>query len=814
MNKSSLRTIMSSTALIWAVTASSAMAQGAAGAANATDGASADQLTDIVVTARKVEENIQRVPIAVTAFSGAELQKQSVRTLPEAATLTPGLVIASGLTNAAAVLIMMRGQIQEDTLATLDPSVGTYVDGIYWARAYGLNATLVDVANFQALKGPQGTLFGRNTTGGAILVNTNDPSFADGLSGSLSGTYGRFNQQSLTAILNVPLVDERVAARIVYSGNRRDPYVKEVNSGRMIADLNDYTIRGKLLITPIDDFRLLLAGEKFHSKTFEQMGRLGYGYPNSLASWEAGIERLGAAPCVDQNFAPTPTCLAAGNALLARDVGLSKSQFNATLSSIPQTVLTTQTYSATATLDTSFGSIKAIGGYRKLDFTGNDTDSDAATVRLLDSSGLQHIQKIQQWSGELTVTGKALENRLDFALGAFWFHEYGNDDTGSSYTRAISVLFSGGLRPWTSFLGHVDNKSIGFYGQTSFHISDQLALTTGLRWSQDKRSVVSNGGVYLIDNVTGAFNSFICAFPAQGGCPYSRGSKSNGLAYTVSLDYQATDNILAYLKTAKGFRSGGEGLRGVGAVPASLKPFKPEIVYSYEGGLKSELFDRRLRINGAIYFTNTKDAQRNTTVVNGLAVSATLTENAGSVHTYGGEVEMTAILGGGFRISGSAAYTKPKYVKFIDANGFDRSHEPFQLVPRWTATISPEWSGNIGDKKLNLRADFAYQSSQTLYPTGFYQDAAGVWHDATTGLVYSAADVAGTNAANTGKAHILVNASGTLTLLEDKLDVTVWGKNLTNLGDYVNALAIPQLGFVRSVLREPRTYGVTATVRF
>jgi len=118
------------------------------------------------------------------------------------------------------------------------------------------------------------------------------------------------------------------------------------------------------------------------------------------------------------------------------------------------------------------------------------------------------------------------------------------------------------------------------------------------------------------------------------------------------------------------------------------------------------------------------------------------------------------------------------------------------------------------NQKLNLRADFAYQSSQTLYPTGFYQDAAGVWHDATTGLVYSAADVAGTNAANTGKAHILVNASGTLTLLEDKLDVTVWGKNLTNLGDYVNALAIPQLGFVRSVLREPRTYGVTATVRF
>jgi iron complex outermembrane receptor protein len=142
--------------------------------------APSDQLGEIVVTARKVAENNQRVPVAITAYSGDQLLKQNARSLPDVATLTPGLQFAPAITSAAAVQIQMRGQVQVDTLATVDPSVGVYVDGVYWARAYGLTASLVDVANYQALKGPQGTLFGRNTTGGAVLINTNDPSLTQG----------------------------------------------------------------------------------------------------------------------------------------------------------------------------------------------------------------------------------------------------------------------------------------------------------------------------------------------------------------------------------------------------------------------------------------------------------------------------------------------------------------------------------------------------------------------------------------------------------------------------------------------------------
>ena len=777
----------------------------------AQDAAASDQLSEIVVTARKVAENNQRVPVAITAYSGEQLLKQNARSLPDVATLTPGLQFAPAITSAAAVQIQMRGQVQVDTLATVDPSVGVYVDGVYWARAYGLTASLVDVANYQALKGPQGTLFGRNTTGGAVLINTNDPSLTQGLSGSLSGTAGRFSQLSASAVLNVPILADKVAARFVYSGNRRNGYVQEVNSGRKIGDQNDYTLRGKLLLQPNDNFKLLFSAEKFHSETLEDPGRLGYFSPFGFSAFEAGLESLGAAAC----FADQAACAGAGNAILAKDAALAKSQYKTSLTAVPHTTLNAETYSLTATFGTPIGDIKAVGGYRKVDSIIVDSDNDASSVAILDSAGVDKYglhgqQTMEQWSGEVTLTGKALGQSLDYALGVFYFDESGHDDSPSSTLTAIGIAQAGGLRPITDFLGDISTKSIGVYTQETFHVNDKLSFTGGIRWSQDDRSLVSHNGTYLVDPGSSTVAAFLCGYAA---CPNKPSATFSGVAYTVSADYKATDDVLVYLKTAKGFRSGGLQLRGAGAIGGSLKPFNPEIVYSYEGGFKSEAFNRRLRVNVAAYYTHTTEAQRNTIVTSG-TTTATVTSNAGVVDTYGAELEASAILGHGFKVDATAAYTHPKYIKFVDFNGFDRSHEPFPLTPRWTATFSPQWSGQVGAQKLSLRADFIYQSDQFNYPQSFYLDSPGVYKDSVNGAVTSAADVAGYNAANTDEAHVLINANATLTVLDGKLDLIVWGKNLSNLKDYVNALPIPQLGFARSMMREPRTYGVTAALRF
>ena len=187
---------------------------------------------------------------------------------------------------------------------------------------------------------------------------------------------------------------------------------------------------------------------------------------------------------------------------------------------------------------------------------------------------------------------------------------------------------------------------------------------------------------------------------------------------------------------------------------------------------------------------------------------------ARSAYEEGMEAEASLALPSGFRLDGTVAYTHAKYARFVDPTGFDRSNEPIALVPEWTASISPSWSGDVGFGSLGLRADFAYQSKTTVYPTGFYTDGAGVIRDATTGQPFSAADAAGFTAAATDRAHWLINARANLTLLDGKLDIAVWGRNLGNERDIVGGLPIAGLGSAAAIRREPRTYGTTVTVKF
>lgn len=801
---------------------------GAGASGNATASTTADNgqsLDDIVVTARRVAENLQNVPVAITAYTGEALQAQSVRTLAEVSTLTPGLNFASAQTSQGAVLIQMRGQVQQDTLATLDPSVGTYVDGVYWARAYGLNASLVDIDNFQALKGPQGTLFGRNTSGGAVLINTRDPSFTDGLSGSISGTYGRFNYQNLTAVLNAPLVNDVLAVRLVYAGNKRDGYVTRrgfdlisgiaADSKTKLNNLNDYTVRGKVLFQPTENLRFTLSGEKFHSNTVDDVWHLGHFVPNGLTAQEAGLERLGAAGC----FADALSCFGVGNQILAQTLAIGKSPYETWLTVAPENRIDTRTVNLTGTLDTSFGAVKAVGAYRKIRSLYRDTESDGTPARVLNGEGSLSRQEIKQWSGEVTVTGRALADKLDFAVGAFLFDEKGFDATPSStLTELVRLSPPVGVKKISSQGGNIGTKSWGVYGQGTYHLTDQLSLTGGLRYSSDKKSLASYNGVFLGETLDTAI--FICGYSA--GCPNRRSATFNSVSYTASIEYKPSEEILVYLKTAKGFRAGGFSLRGSEIAPVSLRPFRPEVVHNYEAGLKSELFDRRLRINLSAYYSTTDDVQRNVQfLVSGQIVTAT--QNAAKATTWGGELDASLLLPAGFRLDGTAAYAKPKYKKFIDPTGFDRSREPFPFTPSWTATLSPTWEGEASFGKIRARVDFAYQSDMALFAYGTFVAPNGTITDSTSGAPLAALtgspgtvvqDAAAFAAANTDKEHVLVNARIGATVADGRLDLAVWGKNLTNLRDRISALVIPALGSASVRLREPRTYGVTATVTF
>jgi len=796
-----------------ATAAAPATAQSAAaGQAEADNGA----LDEILVTARRTNENLQSVPVAITAFSGAQLQQQNARSVADIALLTPGLQINYSTSTSGGAIFTLRGQVQQDPIANQDPSVGVYVDGLYWARAYGANADLLDIQGVQVLKGPQGTLFGRNTTGGAILLNTNDPSL-DGLSGLVSATYGRFNHRAITGVINAPLVEDKLAVRVAGQLIKRDGYIRDLNNGGKLGNINNYTVRSKLLFKPTETLSIVLSGEWYRSKSRNEPQRLVYASPASASAIAAVAEvdgltaagtpvAFGGLGCFDPGIGAP--CQARATQLFNDNIARNRGN-SADLNTIPRSYVKTQTYGATATLDTSFGAIKALTGYRKVRSRAYN-DNDGSRFALLDDGpGLgfpgtyNDSAKLSQYSGELVATGKALDNKLDFALGIYYFHESGNDGSISLAINSINPFGS-------LYYGRIKNDSKSAFGQATYHVTDALSITGGVRYSIDDKRVTSYNGSFLLGT-----------FPAVNGpgvtcvvaavCPASRHDTFRGVSYTASIDYQIRNGLLVYVKNAKGFRSGGENIRPTS--PGAFVSFKPEKALSYEAGVKSEFLDRRLRVNMAAYYSTLKDIQRTISIVVPGGTVSTAILNAGKAEIYGAEFEANAILPAGFRLDGTVGYTHPKYVRFND-NGFDRRNDAFYGVPKWTASISPSWSQDLDIGKLMVRTDFTYQSDMNISPVGFYTDAAGVLRDAQNGNPTSAADAAGYLRGATDRAHWLINARAALTVMDGALELAIWGKNLSNKRDYVAGLTLPVLGFSAAGAREPRTFGATGTFKF
>lgn len=761
-------------------------------------------LADIVVTARKISENLQDVPIAVTVQSGESLEAQSAVRIPDVARLTPGLTIKVSASSSNAVNISQRGQYQGDVLASLDPSVATYVDGYYWARAYGLTADLLDIRSAQILRGPQGTLFGRNTTGGALLIETNDPDFA-GVSGSLSATYGRFDERVGTAVVNLPIVDDKIALRAAFNINKRDGFFNNSLLGTKLGDRDSYTGRIKLLLQPTETFSVLLSAEQYRSKTRSRPYQLRYLPESSLANLEAGFEANG--------LGAPATRSAEGFALLNVYIARVADSDEVELNSDPFAYAKTRTFMGTATLDTFFGQIKFIGGYRDI-VASQDNDLEGSRFRILESPGTQDLK---QYSGELQITGTAFGDKLDFALGAFAFHESGSD---TSRAIAVPALATAGGAPLTATrtFGIVDTDSMGLYGQGTYHFTDAFSFTGGLRFSVEDKGITSTNRTIIEATDAIVACGIIGSDPTT--CAITRRDDFSGVSYSAGLNYQLNPDVLVYIKTGKGFRSGGQNLRATGAAGASFIPFKPEIVREHEAGLKTELFDRRLRFNVAAYYNETTNIQRSTIVastVNGNVATATIVGNAGKQRVYGGEAEATAVLFDGFTLSGTAALVKPKYLSYLDpSTGFDRSRERFEQVPTWSFSIAANYEQAFDFGKLQLHADYAWQGKTALNVFDFYTDGGGVIRDATTGSIIPSLAIAQATKDNlTQPAGGTVNARAALSFMDDTFEIAIFGRNILNRRIYNNGLLLPApFSTVASQRNDPATYGVTATFRF
>ncbi len=627
-------------------------------------------LEEVIVTARKREESIQDTPISITAFSEEDMEQANMIDLRDIGKYTPGMSFTSyGMGSSESGAIFIRGVGQSDHMVTTDPGVGLYIDGVYMGRTQGAALDLIDLERTEVLRGPQGTLFGKNTIGGAVNVVSRKPTGENGGQIGLSiGDKGRLNA-AVTAEL---ALGEDFSVRASLQAKNRDGVGKQVFTGDETGDESSIGGRGQLYwqgdaaeVSVVVDFTR--ARQQTIPHTLYAHGSflgLSTCYTDT-GDTSIGLDRY--IPC------PAGTDVDVFDSYSLDDLDSEQDLFGV---------------SATWSWDINdLLQVKSVVSYRDMEYLGN-LEFDGAPVRLLH---YLETGESDQFSWELQLSGQNSDHTVDWIAGVYYFTEEGynlqDDDVFSNLDQRRS---------------DVETDSYAAFGQGSFALAPGLNLTAGLRYTREDKdySVVYRriSGEALADGT-----AFLI--------PPTRLDDSWGaVSGTVSLDYDINEALMLYATYSRGFRSGGFNARP--AMPVNVNLYDPEYLDMYELGLKLET--DRLRANISLYSSNYEDYQ---TQVNELdAVSATFvtrTLNAAEAEINGAELEITALWSDNFRLVGSYAYTDAEISK-IDSSLQASFAEGVTLpyVSKYTWSISPQLDLQMsGGGSVLLRADYSHRSS-------------------------------------------------------------------------------------------------------
>lgn len=721
--------------------------------AQETSGASADSgWGDIIVTAQRREESSQTVPIALTAIGAADLraaQITDVRALQHAA---PGLNLQSSVGDRSAIAASIRGLYLSDSIVTLDPAVGFYLNGVYLARTVGLNQGLVDIGRVEVLRGPQGTLYGRNTIGGAVNIVPNEPE--DEIGGEISASLGTYSTFTGTAIVNAPLT-EWAAFRVAYQHSEHDGY--GVNSLRRepLGNDNSEFVRASLKLES-GSFKALIVGDLGELDGGPQMSRIYFARPCGPTGRANCLPALSGNPDDTlENYTGLPFYDARGG------IGGGFETVNRGVS---------------ATLTWDFGGVtaKSITAWRKLRRTIDQIDVDGTPYVVLDT--LFNEQKQRQFSQELQLLGNGLDERLEWILGAYYFTEKASDMSSASNLFPFSMAVPN-ITDAT-----VHNKSYAGYAQATFEPVDSLRVTAGLRYSKDTRDLISRNRFGPAE--TCALAPDLLDVP--GVCQASLPKRSfDYWPWTVGVDWQANDAILVYAKVSRGFRSGGYNLRGSNM--ASLDPFGPEQATSFEAGFKGTLLDQLLRINAALYHTDYDDIHLNTLTAFG-TIALSRTENAGKARIRGAELEITLMPAKGLRLSASGSITDPEYTE-LNPGATASLDDRFQGVPKYTYGLVGDYRRAMPGGSVALHVDWSWRSR-------VYQSQNRAASTAPYGLLNARA------------------AFGVDAL--EGFEFSLWARNITNRKYYTRSLDFTGSvhGVIIGFPGDPRTYGAGISYKF
>jgi len=685
-----------------------------------------DQIQEIIVTAQKRSQNEQDVPIAITTFTAQALQDKNIVDVQGLARLSPSVNLdtASPFGGSNQVLsASIRGIGQDDFGINLDPGVGVYVDGVYFARTTGANVNLLDVDQVEILKGPQGTLFGRNTIGGAINVVTRTPGDQFMIRAEASG--GSYNRRDVQATMDIPFSDT-VLSSFTFSSLNRDGYQKRI----------PYQSSVPYVETPIGEF------PNGGTETYSSEGGQGENVLRSKVLWKASdnlnVTWTGDWTHVDESSVPesllaTITAPQAGVPPSAALFGLfynlcingefvpgcgrpsiSGANLNPLSYRLPfgSQYITGNpdlTYATGPDFDKmdQFGTavtadyelfdathLKSITGYRKLDWdVGLETSGSPVIMNEAWFAQTQH-----QVSEELQLTGVALNDRLKYSAGLYYFDEDG--------AEADYVLIGAGLLQIQGY-EKIETKSYAGYAHLEYTVVDNLNVIAGGRYSDDKKTLSESQPVFAV------------AGPPFQTTPTGDNSQSFSVfTPTLGLQYSFNKDVMSYLTYSKGYKDGGWTTRLTSPLdPLHVPTFGPEKADTYELGVKSDWFDRTLQVNADVFYTKYDSIQLN--FQEGLSPTI---ENAGDADIKGVELDGTWIIGHGFSLAATGAFLDAYYTYLAPGiNAGQSCVQPFEAcittasllpkTPRWKYSVSPTYKTSLPNGgSLRLGLDFTHIS--------------------------------------------------------------------------------------------------------
>ena len=732
-------------------------------------------IEEIIVSARKVAEDVQTVPISMSVISGEALVAQSVATLADIQGQVPNLFLQTHPSEPQSLSFAIRGQKQNDIAISLDPSVGLYIDGLYYPRTIGLRGALVDLERVEVLRGPQGTLYGRNTTGGAISLFSRQPT--DELGGSLGVSLGTYSHREVTGLLNLPLSDS-AALRLVAQKRSHDGYGRD-GLGRDLVDEDSTYLRGKLRMALSDTVEATLSGSFHENDSGGSIIQLvGLRPPNSGAAqpWEGTLAAL------QTSFQGGLGLVDAINTLKSYIGGVG-GDFYRTGGTEPGWS-DVRAYNLGLDVDIELSStltLRSITGYQSLD-RENNGDFDGTPFTLISALRTTDTSYASQ---EFQLLGG--HETFNWVAGLYAGLEKGTDTTLGDAIPNLNPASP------SSFDARVRYKSYAAFSQFNWQFAEDWRLTAGLRFSRDEREMKVFNGNRLIACLVPAPGTLVTGQPTNPNngpalCPQTFDDSFSEPSWLVSLDHEFSENLMGYGKVAYGYRTGGRNQRGLNTRESFAK-FDPETVTEYEVGLKADILDNRLRLNVALFWDDYEDAQRSTTVPTLSGAPTTVITNAAKAEVRGMELEAALYATDHLTLRAGIGLTDAKYDEFVDVTG-DRTDEEFD-VPEWTANFSGRYQRPVDWGQWAIQLDYQWIDEYVQWPTAINLNAV------------------------TQGSYGLVNARLSFNLRGLNADISLFGKNLTD-EEYlaVSNSSEASLGYVYGIAGEPRTYGIEFVKRF